>query len=562
MTDPRLQLAITLARAAERLLAEGLSELSAPMEHLSQQVYEPCVVAVVGTVKAGKSSFINALLREDLAAVGTTETTATINYFSYGTPDPRRPVRCHWRDGRVTFEDHAFLNRLQGHQLEVLQRAAAIDYLEYLLPNRYLEQITLVDTPGTGSVVEEHQKISGEFLALERQLRERHHQDTQRIGSKADAVICLLGAVARARDEDFLKEFHQVTGGQSSALNAIGVLAKIDLQPELVARRHALAEKLAKDLKGSLNTVIPVSAAIRRTLDGFLESGGLRLKQLAQTLQRISPESLDLLLSDEALFLTFDTDDCPISTSQRQAVRGEAPWGTFATLARLLTEGQFSLDERLAQLEEIAGFTRLGEVLERHFLRRAQFLRCYRITHEARQVLNRLRFTELPKYRARDREERALNDRIASALTRIAEGTLSDALKELVQRYGIGQRAGRLEALRETLESQIALIFHTLEADNADFETLRLLEEHRPLFSTEEQEELQPLLGLYGTAPEQRLGSGHRTAEYVAQRQQVWRQLSQQDILVPAHHQVAERAWIRYGLLLKDMTEAPPGEPL
>ena len=42
----------------------------------------PCVLAVAGKVKAGKSSFLNALLGVDLAMVGTTETTATINYFT------------------------------------------------------------------------------------------------------------------------------------------------------------------------------------------------------------------------------------------------------------------------------------------------------------------------------------------------------------------------------------------------------------------------------------------------------------------------------------------------
>ena len=58
-----------------RLPAESIRAI----ERLSGQVEEPCVVAVVGRMKAGKSTFINALLGEDLAAVGVTETTATIN---------------------------------------------------------------------------------------------------------------------------------------------------------------------------------------------------------------------------------------------------------------------------------------------------------------------------------------------------------------------------------------------------------------------------------------------------------------------------------------------------
>jgi hypothetical protein len=102
----------TLNRAAEQLGEAGLpSELAAEMERLSGQVRERCVVAVVGQVKAGKSTFVNALLGGDLAKVGTTETTATIIYFSYGKPpDPEHPVRCHWRGGKTTYED-----RRAGH---------------------------------------------------------------------------------------------------------------------------------------------------------------------------------------------------------------------------------------------------------------------------------------------------------------------------------------------------------------------------------------------------------------------------------------------------------------
>jgi len=144
-------LASVLRRAAERLREAGLpGRLPERMERLAEQVNESCVVAVVGRVKVGKSTFVNALLGEDLAKVGTTETTATVNYFTYGNPDPERPVRCHWRGGKVTDESRAFLDGLQGNDLETLRRADGIDRLEYFLPNPLLKQITLVDTPGTG----------------------------------------------------------------------------------------------------------------------------------------------------------------------------------------------------------------------------------------------------------------------------------------------------------------------------------------------------------------------------------------------------------------------------
>jgi ATPase subunit of ABC transporter with duplicated ATPase domains len=82
-----------LTGAAGQLRAARLPKaLAQAMERLSGRVDQPCVVAVVGRMKAGKSTFLNALLGEDLAKVGAAETTATINYFRYGQPNPQRPV--------------------------------------------------------------------------------------------------------------------------------------------------------------------------------------------------------------------------------------------------------------------------------------------------------------------------------------------------------------------------------------------------------------------------------------------------------------------------------------
>ena len=131
MSDLRENLAAILRRSAERLREAGLpGRLPERMEGLAEQVHQPCVVAVVGRVKVGKRTFVNALLGEDLAKVGTTETTATINYFSYGDADPDRPVRCHGRGGQFTDESRAFLDSLQGNDLETLRRGARVDHLE------------------------------------------------------------------------------------------------------------------------------------------------------------------------------------------------------------------------------------------------------------------------------------------------------------------------------------------------------------------------------------------------------------------------------------------------
>lgn len=122
-----------LGRAATRLCEAGLpNELALEMERLARQVNDPRVVGGVGRVNAGKSTFVNALLDEDLAAVGATETTATIDYFRLGKADPDQSLRCRGRRGRTTYVDRAFLDGFQSNNRDTLRYDAGIGRLEYL----------------------------------------------------------------------------------------------------------------------------------------------------------------------------------------------------------------------------------------------------------------------------------------------------------------------------------------------------------------------------------------------------------------------------------------------
>lgn len=108
------------------------------IEKLEQKLSQPCVLAIAGRVKAGKSSFLNALLGEDLAKVGDTETTATINYFKGGKPlDPTHPIKVVWESGNETYVDKSFMDSLQGRDDETLKRAQGIKWLEYYIDSSF-----------------------------------------------------------------------------------------------------------------------------------------------------------------------------------------------------------------------------------------------------------------------------------------------------------------------------------------------------------------------------------------------------------------------------------------
>lgn len=116
-----------LGRAATRLCEAGLPNgLALEMERLARQVNDPCATGGAGRVNAGKSTFVEAPLDEDVAAVGVTETTATLNYFCLGKADPDRHIRCRWRRGRTVFIDRVFSDGFQSNNRNTLRYAEGI----------------------------------------------------------------------------------------------------------------------------------------------------------------------------------------------------------------------------------------------------------------------------------------------------------------------------------------------------------------------------------------------------------------------------------------------------
>jgi hypothetical protein len=548
----QLRLCELLRKTADWIRESRLpGDMGSQIERLIGQVDQPCEVAVVGRVKAGKSTFINALLgaQDELAKVGATETTATINYFRYGQPDPSKPVRCYWQNGTSEDVTREFLNSLQGNDLETLQRADGIHHLEYRLPNRYLEHVVLVDTPGLGAVVDEHQNRTADYMHLYRQLRKRHDLETQELDSKADAVIYLTNAVALVTDRDFLHEFGQVTGGRSKALNAIGVMARIDEQPDILARRGSLAAKTARQLEQHLNTVVPVSGGLEFALHRLGRDG---LKRLAQAFSPIPSETLDAMLESDEMYVT---KTCPLSVKQREELLDDKiPWTVFTTIVRRVAAAGADLDRVAEELTDLAGFRPLKETLERHFFQRAAYLRYFRIVKEARDILSSIRFRELPKLKARDREEQAQKERFL-AFIHEARGNSATAaeLEEFIARVcGVARRAEQLDRDLPQWSKGFDRLFHDLEEYNADFEALQLVEQHHDLFTAEERDELRPLLGLYGFENEKRLRSDKLSLDEVGRRQQRWHLLAFEQRKA-IRTRVAERAVARYGLILEEM---------
>ncbi len=123
-----------LTNLHELAVHTGNAELKQLTSSLVTNVNTPFLFVVVGEVKSGKSSFINALLGEMVTAVAPDPCTDAILKIVY-SPDPYDKI--------------------------VRDKVKEIG-----LPHDILKEISIVDTPGTNSIMEHHQEITERFIPL------------------------------------------------------------------------------------------------------------------------------------------------------------------------------------------------------------------------------------------------------------------------------------------------------------------------------------------------------------------------------------------------------------
>jgi small GTP-binding protein len=208
-----------------------LAELHAEAGRLVEVLDRPLLVTVMGEFNSGKSTFVNALLGEEVAPMGITPTTATINVLKYGTE----------RRGRVVYQDDT-TREVAWKDVPALLRgldaaeARRIRVVEVLYPLETLQRVNVVDTPGLNSIHPEHEATARRFIA------------------EADAVVWLftVDQAAKATEGAALGKI------KSEGKKILGVLNKIDrCSPDELTRIQA---HVMSSIGEVLETVVPFAA--------------------------------------------------------------------------------------------------------------------------------------------------------------------------------------------------------------------------------------------------------------------------------------------------------------
>ena len=214
-----------------------------------QQLEEIFLLVIVGEFNAGKSAFINALLGQKHLKEGVTPTTTQINLLHYGD-----------------IQDRQVLNA----NLHVIT-----------LPAPLLQDISIVDTPGTNAVIREHEQITSEFVprsdlvlfitSSDRPFTESENAFMRRIRDWGKKVVIVINKIDILQSEEDLQQVIEFVADNARAL--------LGIRPEIfpISARLAIRAKLGEPAVWEESRFEPLEKYIQDTLD---EKSRIQLKLL------------------------------------------------------------------------------------------------------------------------------------------------------------------------------------------------------------------------------------------------------------------------------------------
>jgi replication fork clamp-binding protein CrfC len=330
------------------------------LDRIGARLAEPIRIALAGTLKAGKSTLVNALVGEDIAPTDATEATRIVTWFRHG-PTPKVTAN-HW-GGRHT---NVPINRSAGLTFDfaTLNPADVAD-LDVEWPAEELANTTIIDTPGTSSLTRE---------ASERTLQLLIPADGV---PRVDAVVFLLRTL-NAPDVALLKQIGHLVGGSAGALGIIGVASRADeigagrIDAMLSAADVAKRFTREMDQTGICQAVVPVSGLLALTARTLRQSEFAALRKLAG----VDSATLSKAMLSVDRFVRADSG-LPVDAATRaQLLERFGMFGiriSIAVLAAGVTDAPRLADELL----ERSGLVALRQVIDQQFAQRSDMLKAH-----------------------------------------------------------------------------------------------------------------------------------------------------------------------------------------
>lgn len=358
---------------------EDLKEITKITSDLKVRLDQPLKVAVVGVIKAGKSTLINALLQKEILATGNLETTYAVTWFRYGEV-PKICVTL--KNGTKT--EGSIKDLYYWTVRDAKSSNPALDevsYVEIYDNHPLLKELEIIDTPGLGSTHKIDSENTIDFLGLSSQI-------TTREASKADAIIYAFSKGVGESDSDVLAAF-QNSFSDSSPMNAFGVLTRVDANwsnfgdedPFVRADKIALRYKTDPYLRTRLYNILPVSSKIAGCSNTL---SNLEFENLCR-LAVLPDEKLHKLFMNAEKFCFREYEDVNIPATDRHQLFLRFDRYGISTAIQLIRDG-VQRDDLMEKIYQQSHVGDIRDLINQHFVKRAGVIRAHFILSKVKDA--------------------------------------------------------------------------------------------------------------------------------------------------------------------------------
>ena len=407
----------------------GDGPITKVLDELDAGLREPLRVAVAGRVNSGKSTLVNALLRQRVAPTDVSECTRYVTWYRFGIPERVEVVHLDGsRTPRALQPDGSMPTDLPLEGADVVE-------LEVFLTNDALRDLVIIDTPGLASGDGGRSALTRDLLAL----------DTRsRLGvAKADAVVFLLSSSVSAGDAEVLADLRSLfTTLNASSINAVGVLSKADKldedAPDPLASARAIAAQLGGQLRGSVAIVVPIIGLLAETADC-----GVMTEAAAKALHDLAslplPARRSLLLSTDR----FINADVPVEPEARADLLAALDLhGIERALAAFDADATTTASALVAMLRQESGVDEVERLLADSFAANADALKA----GNALTTLERAAFSEAMSLNAGER---------AAVIDEVEAISMDPAMHRLAEMRAVQEISAGRVALPEDLRADL-----------------------------------------------------------------------------------------------------------
>ncbi len=358
------------------LLSQVSPRTAAGVGEVLRRLDTPLQLAVAGRIKSGKSTLVNALIGRRVAPTDVGECTRLVTRFQYGTVDRIEVVFGDGRRSTLPFAPDGGIPADLGIDL------AGVSHIEAYLTSALLADITVIDTPGLGSMdaasVSRTEALLG-AAGVRADTGEAAPEGTSSLDpvsrfavAGAEAVVYVFTQSVRADDTLVLAAFTAATASRDAGpVNALAVLNKADTVVadsvqgaggSIHEAARILARSQAELLRPRVADVLPVIGLLAETAEtGAFTAGDA---EALRALTGIEPALFAAMTMAGDLFTEMDA---PVDRATRlRLLQLLDLYGISEAVQILRAEPAISAGELRRRLLDASGFgelrRRLGEV--------------------------------------------------------------------------------------------------------------------------------------------------------------------------------------------------------